>query len=283
MSITMTTSTLDTQLNAINAKTATIGIIGLGYVGIPLMTAATQVGFKVLGFDISEQRRAQLRSGESGIKHIPGETIQKALDDGLFEVPEGFDRLSECDAILIAVPTPLTKQREPDLSYVANTCEQIAKRLRKGQLIVLESTTWPGTTMEIMKPILETTGLNSGEDFYLAYSPEREDPGNAHFNTKSIPKVVGGDGAEALKLAEALYDHFIGTVVPVSSTSTAEAVKLTENIFRAVNIAMVNEMKVIFDRMGIDVWEVIDAAATKPFGFMPFYPGPGSWRPLYTD
>ena len=262
-------------LNKIDSRSHTVGIIGLGYVGVPLMIAATRAGFPVIGFDISEERRRKLMSGESGIKHIPPETIHEAIEKNLFDVADDFARLNECDSILIAVPTPLTKQREPDLSFVENTTQVIAASLRKNQLIVLESTTWPGTTLEIMKPILERTGLKSGEDFFLAYSPEREDPGNVAYKTVDIPKVVGGDGPDATALAERLYSDIVGRVVPVTGTSVAEAVKLTENIFRAVNIAMVNELKVIFDRMGIDVWEVIDAAATKPFGFMPFYPGPG--------
>uniref|UniRef100_UPI004043CE3B nucleotide sugar dehydrogenase n=1 Tax=Microvirga sp. G4-2 TaxID=3434467 RepID=UPI004043CE3B len=186
-----------------------------------------------------------------------------------------FARLDEPDAILICVPTPLTKHREPDLSYVENTARAIAPRLRKGQLIVLESTTYPGTTDEVLKPIFEATGLQSGRDFFLAFSPEREDPGNPDFGTSTIPKVVGGDGSDALALADALYSQLVVKTVPVSSAATAEAVKLTENIFRAVNIALVNELKVVYAAMGIDVWEVIDAAKTKPFGFMPFYPGPG--------
>jgi UDP-N-acetyl-D-glucosamine dehydrogenase len=257
------------------ARSARIGIVGLGYVGIPLALTAAKAGFKVLGFDIDAPRVAQINRGESFIKHIPAELISESVKDKQFEATADFDRLGEPDAILICVPTPLTKYREPDLSYVENTARAIAPRLRKGQLVVLESTTYPGTTDEILKPIFESTGLKSGVDFFLAFSPEREDPGNPDFGTSTIPKVVGGDGPDALAIAEALYSQLIVKTVPVSSTATAEAVKLTENIFRAVNIALVNELKVVYAAMGVDVWEVIDAAKTKPFGFMPFYPGPG--------
>lgn len=262
-------------LASFKGRSARIGIVGLGYVGIPLALAAAKAGFKVLGFDIDAPRVDQLNQGKSFIKHIPAEMIADAVKSGKFEATANFDRLSEPDAILIAVPTPLTKHREPDLSYVENTARAIAPRLRKGQLVVLESTTYPGTTDEVIKPIFEATGLKSGVDFFLAFSPEREDPGNPDFGTSTIPKVVGGDGPDALALAEALYGQLIVKTVPVSSAATAEAVKLTENIFRAVNIALVNELKVVYAAMGIDVWEVIDAAKTKPFGFMPFYPGPG--------
>lgn len=252
-----------------------VGIVGLGYVGVPLVLAATRKGFRVLGFDIDAARVAGLNRGETGIRHMDNAAVARAVADGSFEATADFTRLCEPDAILIAVPTPLTRQREPDLSYVEKTVHAIAAHLRRGQLIVLESTTWPGTTSEIVKPILEATGLVSGSDFFLAFSPEREDPGNRNFSTASIPKVVGGDGHNARALADALYGAIVDVTVPVSSSATAEAVKLTENIFRAVNIALVNELKVVFDAMGIDVWEVIDAARTKPFGFMPFYPGPG--------
>jgi UDP-N-acetyl-D-glucosamine dehydrogenase len=257
------------------ARQAKVGIIGLGYVGIPLALTAAKAGFSVLGFDIDEPRVQQLNRGESIIKHIPSAAIGEAVAEKRFEATARFDRLHEPDAILICVPTPLTKHREPDLSFVVHTAQAIAPHLRKGQLVVLESTTYPGTTEEVIKPILEATGLKSGEDFFLAFSPEREDPGNPHFGTATIPKVIGGDGPEALALADALYQQLVVRTVPVTSAATAEAVKLTENIFRAVNIALVNELKIVYDAMGIDVWEVIDAAKTKPFGFMPFYPGPG--------
>lgn len=268
-------NSIDSLIARIQSREYRIGVIGLGYVGIPLALTACSAGFRVTGFDIDANRVAQINRGESFIKHIPSETIGKAVGAQQFEATADFNRLGEVDAIIIAVPTPLTKQREPDLSYVEKTAEAIAPRLRKNHLVVLESTTWPGTTDEIMRPIFEATGLKSGVDFFLAFSPEREDPGNPDFGTSTIPKVVGGDGAPALALAKAVYDALVVRTVPVSSSATAEAVKLTENIFRAVNIALVNELKVIYDKMGIDVWEVIDAAKTKPFGFMPFYPGPG--------
>lgn len=266
---------LDDLIARIGTRKYTIGVIGLGYVGIPLALTACKAGFPVIGFDIDAPRVDLINKGESFIKHIPTTAITEAVKDGRFVATTDFDRLAEADVIIIAVPTPLSKQREPDLSYVESTAEAIAPRLRKGHLVVLESTTWPGTTDEVMRPRFEKTGLKSGVDFYLAFSPEREDPGNPDFNTSTIPKVVGGDGPDALKLALAVYDALVVKTVPVSSSATAEAVKLTENIFRAVNIALVNELKVIYDKMGIDVWEVIDAAKTKPFGFMPFYPGPG--------
>jgi UDP-N-acetyl-D-glucosamine dehydrogenase len=262
-------------LAAIKSREAVIGIAGLGYVGIPLALAAAKAKFRVLGLDIDAPRVQQINRGESFIKHISSESIAEAVKGGRLEATADFDRLGEADAILICVPTPLTRHREPDLSYVESTARAIAPRLRRGQLVVLESTTYPGTTDEVIKPILEQTGLKSGVDFFLAFSPEREDPGNPDFGTAGIPKVVGGDGPEALALAEALYGTLVVRTVPVSSTATAEAVKLTENIFRAVNIALVNELKVVYAAMGVDVWEVIDAAKTKPFGFMPFYPGPG--------
>jgi UDP-N-acetyl-D-glucosamine dehydrogenase len=263
------------MLNRIADRSCVVGIVGLGYVGVPLALAAVKAGFTVIGFDIDIARVDKLNQGDSQIKHIANAPLQAAVAAGKFSATADFDRLGEPDAILIAVPTPLTRQREPDLSYVEKTAEAIAPRLRAGQLIVLESTTWPGTTREVIKPILEKTGLASGKDFYLAFSPEREDPGNESYGTATIPKIVGGEGAAALELANALYGALVVRTVPVSSTATAEAVKLTENIFRSVNIALVNELKVIYDAMGIDIWEVIDAAKTKPFGFMPFYPGPG--------
>jgi UDP-N-acetyl-D-glucosamine dehydrogenase len=266
---------LTDQLARIASKNYRIGIIGLGYVGIPLALTACNAGFPVVGFDIDTKRVAQINRGESFIKHIPTAAIAAAIKEERFRATTDFDELRDVDAIIIAVPTPLTKHREPDLSYVEATARAIAPRLRKGHLVVLESTTWPGTTDEIMRPIFEKTGLKSGVDFYLAFSPEREDPGNPDFGTSTIPKVVGGDGADALELANAVYGALVVKTVPVSSSATAEAVKLTENIFRAVNIALVNELKIIYGKMGIDVWEVIDAAKTKPFGFMPFYPGPG--------
>lgn len=254
---------------------ADIGIIGLGYVGLPLAQAIGNKGFRVTGFDVDPVKVDMLNAGQSYIQHIPAEGLASLHRQGLFSATVDFKRLADMDAILIAVPTPLNKYREPDLSYVEITTREIARHLRRNQLIVLESTTYPGTCGEVMKPILEQGGLVCGQDFYLAYSPEREDPGNPNFGTATIPKVVGGDGADALELAMAVYSQIVVTTVPVSSVETAEAVKLTENIFRAVNIALVNELKVVYEAMGIDVWEVIEAAKTKPFGFMPFYPGPG--------
>ena len=263
-------------VEAVRDRSVVIGVIGLGYVGIPLALAALRQGIRVIGFDIDQARVDQINAGRETIKHIPMELIVEGLASGRFEATTDLARLAEADALLICVPTPLSRQREPDLSYVEQTTRAIATRLRPGQLIVLESTTYPGTTDELMRPILEqATGLTSGRDFFLAYSPEREDPGNAQFGTSDIPKVVGGDGTDALAMADALYSALVVRTVPVSSTATAEAVKLTENIFRAVNIALVNELKQVYAAMGIDIWEVIDAAKTKPFGFMPFYPGPG--------
>lgn len=267
--------TIESLLGRIADRSFKIGIIGLGYVGIPLALTAAENGFEVLGFDIDEPRVAQINRGESFIRHIPSERLRSEVDSGRFTATANLDLLEEVDAILIAVPTPLSKQREPNLTFVEKTTSEIAKRLRRHQLVVLESTTYPGTTRQLMKPILEASGLKSGTDYFLAFSPEREDPGNLHHNTRTIPKVVGGEGDDATRLAVALYGALIDKIVPVSTPETAEAVKLTENIFRAVNIALVNELKVIYDAMGVDVWEVIDAAATKPFGFMPFYPGPG--------
>ncbi len=259
----------------LNAE-ANIAVVGLGYVGLPLVAALYNQGFNTVGFDVDKKRVNNLNKGQSPIKHIEGRDIQKMIDDDKFIATHDFEKLSQADAVIICVPTPLTKQREPDLSYVLETTRTIAKYLKPGQLITLESTTYPGTTTEVMKPLIEAqTGMISGTHFFLAYSPEREDPGNAGFSAQNTPKVVGGDGDNAMRLAKALYGKIIETVVPVSSPETAEAVKLTENIFRAVNIALVNELKVIYAEMDIDIWEVIDAAKTKPFGFMPFYPGPG--------
>ena len=265
----------DRFIASVKDRSAVIGVIGLGYVGIPLALTALRRGFRVVGFDIDAGRVAQINAGTETIKHIPMDDVLAARKEGRFEATADFSWLSEADALLIAVPTPLSRHREPDLSYVRRTTEEIAATLRPGQLVILESTTYPGTTDEVMRPMLEAGGLKSGQDFFLAYSPEREDPGNAQFGTADIPKVVGGDGPDALAMAEALYAALVVRTVPVSSTATAEAVKLTENIFRAVNIALVNELKQVYGAMGIDIWEVIDAAKTKPFGFMPFYPGPG--------
>lgn len=254
---------------------ACVGVIGLGYVGLPLVPAIAEAGYGVIGFDIDTAKITELKEGRSYIRHIPSETLAPLVTNGSFLPTSDMRRIADVDVMLICVPTPLTRNREPDLSFVVATTEAIAAHLQPGQLIVLESTTYPGTTREVMRPILERTGLRSGIDFFLAYSPEREDPGNTSFRTSQIPKVVGGDGEVALELACALYSRVVSGTVPVSTVETAEAVKLTENIFRAVNIALVNELKLLYETMGIDVWEVIDAAKTKPFGYMPFYPGPG--------
>ena len=265
----------DGLLKCFKDRNAKIGIIGLGYVGLPLALASAKSGFATTGFDVDETKISTLSGGQSYLKHISSKTIKKSIDSGSLKVSNDFTHLATMDAILICVPTPLTVEKKPDLTYVVSTVKSIAKNLQTGQLIVLESTTYPGTTAEVVRPILEATGLKSGKDFYLAYSPEREDPGSSEYETSIIPKVVGGDGIAALEIAEAMYSQIVVKTVPVSSLDTAEAVKLSENIFRSVNIALVNELKQIYKKMGIDVWEVIEAAKTKPFGFMPFYPGPG--------
>src|SRR5262245_28333872 len=256
-------------------RKARIGVVGLGYVGLPLAGAIVRAGYRVIGYDIDEFKVAQLRAGRSYIGHIPNDQISTWVGDKRLYATADMHQLRDADAILICVPTPLTPHREPDLSYIVSTTEELMPHVRAGQLIVLESTTYPGTTRDVMCPILERSGLRSGRDFFLAYSPEREDPGNPRYSTAEIPKVVGGDGPLALELAQALYKRIVTRTVPVSSLETAEAVKLTENIFRAVNIALVNELKDVYEAIGVDMWEVIDAAKTKPFGFMPFYPGPG--------
>ena len=270
---------------AIQSRKARVAVIGLGYVGLPLACLFAEAGFEVLGLDIDPAKIRALGAGRSYIKHIPGRRIaaltrgrgkgKGKTGGGRLTPTADFKTLARAAVVIICVPTPLTRSREPDLRYIVATGEAVARHLRRGQLVVLESSTYPGTTTEILRPILERGGLKSGRDFFLAYSPEREDPGNQKFDTAAIPKVVGGDGPAARDLAIALYDQVVVKTIPATSPETAEAIKLTENIFRAVNIALVNELKVIFDAMGIDVWEVIDAAKTKPFGFMPFYPGPG--------
>jgi len=256
-------------------KQAKVGIIGLGYVGLPLLREFCYCGFNVMGFDIDPQKVKQLNAGKSYIKHIPPETIKQMRASGRFEATNDMSRLSEPDAIIICVPTPLTKAKEPNLEFVTRTAESIAKSLRPKQLVVLESTTYPGTTREVVLPILEKSELKVEKDFFLAYSPEREDPGRKDYTTRTIPKLIGGVGPKSLRMAEALYGQVIEKVVPVSSCEVAEAAKIVENVYRCVNIALVNELKVLFSKMGIDVWEVIQAAATKPFGFQPFWPGPG--------
>ncbi|MFV1965955.1 MAG: nucleotide sugar dehydrogenase [Pirellulaceae bacterium] len=262
-------------IEAIQNKTARIGIVGLGYVGLPLVEAFNRAGFRTLGLDVDDTKVAKLLAGESYIGHIPGEWIADCVGSGTFVPTTDLDRLSEADALLICVPTPLSDSRDPDLEYVEATTRQIAKRLRPGQLVVLESTTYPGTTRDVLLPLLSESGLQIGQDFFLAYSPEREDPGNAVFSASGIPKVVGGIDPRSLEIATALYSHAVVNTVPVSTCEVAEACKILENTYRSVNIAMVNEMKVLFQRIGIDIWEVIDAAKTKPFGFQAFYPGPG--------
>ncbi len=255
------------------SKEAKIGIIGLGYVGLPLAIEFSKTEFSVFGFDVDRSKVDALKDGRSYIKHISSESVRNALVR--FCPTTDFSKLSEMDAIVICVPTPLNKNREPDMSYVFQTTKTVAKYLRKGQLVSLESTTYPGTTDGEVRAILEETGLKAGKDFYLAFSPEREDPNNLQFSTRTIPKVVGGINEDSLEAAKALYDQIVVRTVPVSSTKVAEAAKILENTFRAVNIALVNELKITFMKMGIDIWEVIEAAKTKPFGFMPFYPGPG--------
>ncbi len=262
-------------LPRITDRSAVVAVIGLGYVGLPLARAFAEKGFRTLALDIDAAKIEKLNAGRSYIDRIPDAAVTALVNAKTLLPSADFARLTEADAILICVPTPLTRQREPDMSYVVKTTESVAAHLRPGQLVVLESTTYPGTTDELVRPILEKTGLKSRKDFFLAFSPEREDPGNPNFSVANTAKVVGADGEEALALTAALYGAIVPKIVPVAGTATAEAVKLTENIFRAVNIALVNELKVVFDAMGIDVWDVIEAAKTKPFGFMPFYPGPG--------
>lgn len=264
-----------TLLDLIEKRKAKVGIIGLGYVGLPLVVAFARKGFGVLGFDVDEEKVAMLNAGKSYIKHIPAEQVAGLVEEKKFTPTSDFSRLSEPDAILICVPTPLTPSRDPDTSFIRQTAEEIARSLHAGQLIVLESTTYPGTTEEILLPTLEKGGLRCGKDFYLAYSPEREDPGNPKYTMAKIPKVVGGVDEISGKVAAKLYEQVVVQVVPVSNARVAEATKILENIYRAVNIALVNELKVLFDKMDLNIWEVIDAASTKPFGYQPFYPSPG--------
>jgi UDP-N-acetyl-D-glucosamine dehydrogenase len=254
---------------------ATVGVIGLGYVGLPLAVTTAARGFPVVGFDVDAAKITQLGQGQSYIEAVTQEALSEVTKAGKVSWTDDFAQLAMCNVIVICVPTPLTRHREPDLSYVEATAQAIAEHMAPGTLVVLESTTFPGTTDEVLTPILAGQGLEPNRDFWVAFSPEREDPGNKSYSTHSIPKIVGGDSEVAGRLAVAFYTNVVDKVVPVSSTRTAEAVKITENIFRSVNIALVNELKMIYDAMGIDVWEVIDGAATKPFGFMPFYPGPG--------
>ena len=262
-------------LQKIQEKRATVGVIGLGYVGLPLIDAFVSSGVPAIGFDVDPAKVDQLNAGESYIKHISSDDVARWQASNAFEATTDMSRLKDADALLICVPTPLTDSRNPDLTYVEGTARSIADALRPGQLVVLESTTYPTTTRNVLLPILETSGLEIGNEFFLAYSPEREDPGNPTYSAARIPKVVGGIDERSLELAAALYSHAVAEVVPVGTPEIAEACKILENTYRAVNIALVNELKMLFDRMSIDVWDVVDAAKTKPFGFQAFYPGPG--------
>lgn len=266
---------MSTLAEKIAQKTAVVGVIGQGYVGLPLALVFWEAGFPVIGFDVDTKKIEALSRGESYIKHVGPQRVKAAVGSNRFSATSDFGRLKDCDAILICVPTPLGRHREPDNSYIHATARDISRHLKRGQLVVLESTTYPGTTDEEVLPILEQTGLKSPADFYLAFSPEREDPGNQSFSTRTIPKVVGGINKESTEVAVALYRAGLDRVVEVSHSRVAESTKLLENIFRSINIALVNELKMTFLSMGIDVWEVIAAASTKPFGYMPFYPGPG--------
>ena len=263
-------------LEKIQNKDARVGVVGLGYVGLPLALAFSKAGFSTTGLDIDTKKNEQLMEGESYIKHISSEDIRSMVKKDRFIASTDFSLISDLDCIILCVPTPLTKHREPDMSFIVNTAQAISPHLSRETLIVLESTTYPGTTQEVLIPQLESANnLKQGQDFFVAYSPEREDPNNPSFRTADIPKVIGADSEAAMEAALALYEAIIKKLVPVANTKTAEATKLMENVFRAVNIALVNELKVIFEKMDIDVWEVIEAAKTKPFGYMPFYPGPG--------
>lgn len=263
------------QIKKIKNKEANIGIVGLGYVGLPLAITFSNSNFKVIGFDIDHEKVLSINNGKSYIKHIKDDQINYFVEKGNLCATTDFSIIEQQDVVILCLPTPLNKYREPDLSYITNTMEKICPFLKSGQLLSLESTTYPGTTEEVLKPTIESKGFCVGEDFYLVYSPEREDPGNPGFSTSNIPKVIGGITSNCLDVGVALYKEVIEKVVPVSSTKAAELTKLLENIYRAVNIGLVNEMKIVADKMNIDIWEVIDAAATKPFGFTPFYPGPG--------
>ncbi|MHC8345308.1 UDP-N-acetyl-D-glucosamine 6-dehydrogenase [Pseudomonas sp. RT6P73] len=265
---------MKTSIAKFKNKEALIGIVGLGYVGLPLMLRYNAIGFRVLGIDIDASKVSKLNAGESYIEHIAEDKIKSALTSG-FEATTEFSRAAECDALILCVPTPLNKYREPDMSFVINTTDALKGYMRAGQVISLESTTYPGTTQEELLPRVQESGLVVGTDIFLVYSPEREDPGNPDFETRTIPKIIGGDTSACLEVGIALYEQAIDQVVSVSSTKAAEMTKLLENIHRAVNIGLVNEMKIVADRMGIDIFEVVDAAATKPFGFTPYYPGPG--------
>jgi len=276
LSMTASATSLANQLiDKFRTREALIGVVGMGYVGLPFAVEKARVGFRVIGIDQNPRRVAALSRGESYISDVDSKELKRWVDEGKIQATVNFDNVPSLDAIVICVPTPLTKHLTPDLQYVENVTREIAKRLRPGQFISLESTTYPGTTEEVMLPILETSGLKAGVDFFLAHSPERVDPGNKRYTTKNTSKVVGAIDPISLKVAVAFYEQTIQKVVPVSSAATAELVKVFENTFRAVNIALVNELALLCDRMGLNVWEVLDAAFTKPFGIMPFYPGPG--------
>ena len=261
--------------NRIKARTARVGIIGLGYVGLPLAVEFAKAGFSVTGIDVEKDKVARLNRGHSYVQDVPSTTLGSLVEHGRFQATTDFSVVEDLDTINIAVPTPLRKTKDPDMSYVVSACEEVAKHLGPEKLVILESTTYPGTTDELVLPMLERTGLRVGEDFFLCFSPERIDPGNPRYHTTNIPKVVGGITPACTRLGSLFYSQALEMVVPVSSTSVAEMVKLLENTFRMINIGLVNELAMMCDRMGINVWEVIDAAGTKPFGFMPFYPGPG--------
>lgn len=266
---------MDSIIQKIENKEAKVGIIGLGYVGLPLALEFCKAGFSVTGIDLDKEKIALIEKGKSYIEDSTDEEISTAVRNGSLKATTDFSALASVDAISICVPTPLGKSKDPDISYIISATKEIKKYLHKGQLIVLESTTYPGTTEEVMLPELESTGLKAGVDFYLAFSPERIDPGNAVYNTKTTPKIIGGVTENCTKIASSLYSKAVDRVIPVSSTKAAEMVKLLENSFRAINIGFVNEFAIICNKLGLDVWEIIDAASTKPFGFMPFYPGPG--------
>jgi UDP-N-acetyl-D-glucosamine dehydrogenase len=265
----------DTLIESIRNRKARIGVVGLGYVGLPLVLRFGEERFNVIGFDVDTEKVRKLNAGESYIRHIPATRLQGLIKDKQFEATSDFSRMAQADCIIICVPTPLTAKKDPDLQYIEKTADAVLKTLRKGQVVSLESTTYPGTTDEILLEKFRTTGLEVGKDYFLVFSPEREDPGNPKFSTRTIPKVVGGTTPDCLEVGKTLYAQVIDRIVPVSSTRAAELVKLLENIYRSVNIALVNELKLLTDRMGIDIWEVIDAASSKPFGYTPFYPGPG--------
>jgi UDP-N-acetyl-D-glucosamine dehydrogenase len=269
------TAHLQSFLDKVASGNARVGTLGLGYVGLPLSVEFAAAGVAVTGFDLSERKVASVKKGESYIKDIPSERLAPLVASGKLTASTDFEGLRECDAVVICVPTPLSKTKDPDLQMVVDAAKAIAERLRPGQLVVLESTTYPGTTEELILPLLKAKGGTVGESFFLAFSPERVDPGNPKFHTRNTPKIIGGTTPNCTKAASALYGKAIDRVIPVSSTQTAEMVKLLENTFRSVNIGLVNEVALMCDRLGVDVWEVIDAAASKPFGFMPFYPGPG--------